>query len=63
MVEKMLRERPDPEAARRESAAKHPMGRFATPEEIASVIVFLCGPGAGFVTGQSISVDGGRSIR
>jgi 3-oxoacyl-[acyl-carrier protein] reductase len=38
------------------------MGRIGTPEEIADVIVFLCGPGARFITGQSISVDGGRNI-
>lgn len=63
MVQKMLRERPDPEAARQISVAKHPMGRFARPEEVAAVIVFLCSDDAGFVTGQSISVDGGRSIR
>ena len=43
--------------------AKHPLGREAEPEEIASVIAFLCGPGASFMTGMAIPVDGGRSIR
>lgn len=36
-----------------------PIGRFATPEECASVIVFLLGDLARFVTGASINVDGG----
>jgi len=42
---------------------KHPLGRAAEPEEVASVIAFLCGPGASFMTGMAIPVDGGRSIR
>ena len=43
--------------------AKHPLGRQAEPEEIADAIAFLCGPQAGFITGQALPVDGGRSIR
>jgi NAD(P)-dependent dehydrogenase (short-subunit alcohol dehydrogenase family) len=62
LFEKVLIDSGDYDAARRKSAAKHPMGRIGTPEEIADVIVFLCGPGARFITGQSISVDGGRNI-
>ncbi len=42
---------------------KHPLGRQAEPEEVANVIAFLCGPGASFMTGMAIPVDGGRSIR
>jgi NAD(P)-dependent dehydrogenase (short-subunit alcohol dehydrogenase family) len=36
-----------------------PLGRFAAPSACASVIVFLLGDLAGFVTGASINVDGG----
>jgi NAD(P)-dependent dehydrogenase (short-subunit alcohol dehydrogenase family) len=42
---------------------KHPLGREAEPEEVANVIAFLCGPGASFMTGMAVPVDGGRSIR
>jgi 3-oxoacyl-[acyl-carrier protein] reductase len=36
-----------------------PLARFGRPEEIAAMAVFLAGPGAGFVTGQGIGVNGG----
>ncbi len=39
--------------------AGRPLGRMATPEEIAAVIVFLCSDRASYVTGAAWSVDGG----
>ncbi len=36
-----------------------PMNRIGEPEEVASVVSFLCMPASGYVTGQTISVDGG----
>jgi NAD(P)-dependent dehydrogenase (short-subunit alcohol dehydrogenase family) len=39
--------------------SKHPIGRFGKPEEIASVVLFLCSPGAAFTTGIAMPVDGG----
>ncbi len=40
-------------------AAKVPVGRFATEEEIASVVAFLCSERASMVAGAAWSVDGG----
>jgi NAD(P)-dependent dehydrogenase (short-subunit alcohol dehydrogenase family) len=39
-----------------------PIGRAGRPEEIASVVLWLCSPGASYVVGHSITVDGGMTI-
>ena len=43
----------------RERAKAIPVGRFGTPEEVASMIAYLASDQAAFVTGQAIGVDGG----
>lgn len=40
-----------------------PVRRLGTPDEIAEAVVWLCGPGSSFVTGQAIAVDGGFTSR
>lgn len=49
----------DQEQAARLWAAKHPVGRIATPEEVARVVLFLASDDASFITGAAIPVDGG----
>ena len=48
-----------PEKLRDEFVKKIPLGRFGTCAEVAEVIVFLAGAGAGYITGQVFNVNGG----
>lgn len=47
------------DALRAAAAAEVPIGRPATPQEFAPLVAFLCGQPASYVTGQTISIDGG----
>jgi len=51
-----------PEDVKDRIKARVPMGRFGEAEEVAEVVAFLAGEGAGYVTGQTIAVDGGMTM-
>jgi NAD(P)-dependent dehydrogenase (short-subunit alcohol dehydrogenase family) len=41
------------------TSGRQPIGRLGRPEEIASAVLWLCSPGASFVIGHALAVDGG----
>lgn len=49
------------ESTRKFSEAMHPLGRLGTPDDIANALFFLLSPDNTWITGQTISVDGGLS--
>src|SRR4051794_16220085 len=50
------------ERAYGEIAKNVPIGRAGRPEEIASVVLWLCSPGASYVVGHALTVDGGMTV-
>ena len=48
------------EQAMAELAKHNPQGRLMTPQEVADTVLWLCGEGAGAITGQAIAVAGGE---
>lgn len=50
-------------AARARMLRRIPSGRFVTPEEVASAVVYLAGPDAASITGQVLAVDGGLTAQ
>ncbi|MEJ2554786.1 MAG: SDR family oxidoreductase [Anaerolineae bacterium] len=58
----LLRERYDDEKKRAKLIAQVPVGRLARPEDIGHLVAFLCSELGSFICGQSILVDGGRTL-
>ena len=59
MVQEMIVK--DPEAMK-EIMREQPIGRLGRAEEIASAVLWLCGPGSTFVIGHALAVDGGFTV-
>jgi 3-oxoacyl-[acyl-carrier protein] reductase len=54
--------RPAHRSARADPKATIPLGRWGETNEIAAAVRFLCGPGGGFITGQTLHVNGGQMM-
>lgn len=51
----------DPAKAKADALARHPVGRFGTPQDIANVTAWLLSDQAGYVSGECFTVDGGMT--
>jgi 3-oxoacyl-[acyl-carrier protein] reductase len=58
----LLRQRYDTEEKRARLAAQVPLGRLSRPEDVAYLVAYLCSDLGGFLCGQTILVDGGRTL-
>lgn len=47
------------EETQKQILGRIPMGRFGTAEDVSKAVLFLCGDGAGYITGQVLTIDGG----
>jgi 3-oxoacyl-[acyl-carrier protein] reductase len=52
----------DPEEELKRRAAAAPMGRFGEPQELGAACAFLCSKQAGYITGQTLGIDGGALV-
>jgi len=59
MLQKEMDERGGTDAVRHLFEDKHPIGRIAAPDEIASAVLFLASDEAAFITGAALPIDGG----
>jgi NAD(P)-dependent dehydrogenase (short-subunit alcohol dehydrogenase family) len=56
LIDRALLSRP---AMEEQIVARHPVGRMGKPEEIVEAVVWLCSDMASFITGHTMTVDGG----
>ncbi len=50
------------EEAYKEMVQQIPLGRIGRPDEITAAVLWLCGPGASYVIGHALVVDGGGTV-
>jgi NAD(P)-dependent dehydrogenase (short-subunit alcohol dehydrogenase family) len=62
-IGKIVAQQADPDAQRKLMAARQPIGRMGTPEEIARAALYLCSDDSTFVTGTGLVIDGGFTAR
>jgi NAD(P)-dependent dehydrogenase (short-subunit alcohol dehydrogenase family) len=62
-VARLLAGAVDPEASRRDLVARQPLGRLATPREVADAMLYLASDQAAFITGTDLVIDGGILAR
>jgi NAD(P)-dependent dehydrogenase (short-subunit alcohol dehydrogenase family) len=63
MLEAFLQDHPDPNQVLEQTARSIPLGRVGRPEDVAKAIYFLASPQASYITGVSLTVDGGLLTR
>jgi NAD(P)-dependent dehydrogenase (short-subunit alcohol dehydrogenase family) len=63
LIQEWLDSKPDPPAAERSVLDAHPLGRIGTPAEIAAFVSWVASDEASFVTGATLSIDGGLGAR
>jgi NAD(P)-dependent dehydrogenase (short-subunit alcohol dehydrogenase family) len=63
LVQEWFDMQPDPSAAEQEVIDVHPLGRIATPAEVANFIAFVASDEASFITGAALMIDGGLSAQ
>lgn len=63
LIEDWLGDQDDPDAALADTLADIPLGRLATPADVAAAVAYLASEEARYVTGASIAVDGGYTAR
>jgi NAD(P)-dependent dehydrogenase (short-subunit alcohol dehydrogenase family) len=51
-----------PDESLRRMVGRIPLGRLASPEDVAATVAFFCSPGASYITGQALNVCGGMEM-
>lgn len=62
MTERFLQSTGDYDAMLRKISLERPLGRLGTPQDVAEAALFLASDAAGFITGESLAVDGGALL-